>query len=342
MPLMYESVLSEHMYVRVSAAVFDLSYLGRIEMSGPGHVEALQRHLTRRVEGSREGRSFYALMLTSDGTISADCMVFVLRNRVLLSVNPLNTEKVLSRLAADAPNGVTVRDVTDALLCISVQGRRAPQMLQRLTDMNLSHLATGYACECYVVGGCRSVLARTGYTGEDGFEVMLPPSGADVLWEALLEVGTHEHLVPAGTGARNSLRLEACFPLYGAEIDETTDPLEADLERFVEWDHDFRGREALEERKKKGPSRKLVALKIDGRRIARAGYPLFDGGRRVGTVTRGSYSPVMRQPIATAYVEPDVAGLGRHLVVEVRGHRQLAFVSRKPMYLRKSSLYSGR
>jgi len=335
LPLQYESILSEHMYVRISAAIFDLSYLGRLEVLGRKHREFLSHHLTRRLEDLPEGRCVYALMLTEKGTIFADCMVYLLRGRCMVSVNPLNTDKVHARLAAEAPKGVRVRDVTDRLLCISIQGRRSAPILQHLTDMDLSFLKTGFACEAFCVGGYEAVIARTGYTGEDGFEVLLPPAGADVLYDSALQVGTHQHLVPAGTGARFSLRLEACFPLYGTEIDEDIDPLEADLERFVDWEHDFAGKEGLLKRRKEGVRRILAALRVEGPRIARQGDALFFRGEFIGRVARGTFSPVMQQPIATGYIRPDLAEPGTQLEVAIRGRRYPVTVARKPFYLTK-------
>ncbi|RKY15424.1 MAG: glycine cleavage system aminomethyltransferase GcvT [Planctomycetota bacterium] len=335
LPLLYESILSEHMYVRISAAVFDLSYLGRIEVRGKGHRRFLSRHLTRSVERLPEGKCICALLLTEEGTIFADCMVYVLRGRCTVSVNPLNTEKVYRRLAGDAPDGVDVRDISEKWLCISVQGRRSAPILQHLTDMDLSLLRTGFACEAFCVGGHEAVIARTGYSGEDGFEVLVPPDGAYSLFDSLLQVGTHQHLVPAGTGARFSLRLEACFPLYGKEIDEETDPLEAGLERFVDWENDFVGKAGLLKRKEDGAKRTLTPLKIDGPRIAREDDAVFFRGELVGRVARGTFSPVMKQPIATAFLHPDLNRAGTTVEVAIRGKRYPAVVARKPFYFVK-------
>lgn len=335
LPLLYQSILSEHMYVRISAAVFDLSYLGRIEVRGREHRRFLSRHLTRSLEELPEGKCIYALLLTEEGTIFADCMVYVLRERCTVSVNPLNTKKVYQRLADAAPDGVDVRDISEKWLCISVQGRRSAPILQHLTDMDLSLLRTGFACEAFCVGGHEVVIARTGYSGEDGFEVLVPPDGAYSLFDSLLEVGTHQHLVPAGMGARFSLRLEACFPLYGKEINEKTDPLEAGLERFVDWENDFIGKAGLLKRKEEGIKRRLTPLKIEGPRIAREDDAVFFRGEFVGRVARGTFSPVMKQPIATAFLRPDLSRVGTRVEVAIRGRRYPAVVARKPFYLVK-------
>jgi len=332
LPLFYESILSEHMYVRISAAIFDLSYLGRIEVRGKQHKRFLSRHLTRPLDKLPTGKCIYALLLTEKGTIFADCMVYVLRERCVVSVNPLNTEKVYARLAGDAPDGVDVKDITEKWLCVSVQGRRSAPILQHLTDMDLSLLKTGFACEAFCVGGHEIVIARTGYTGEDGFEVLVPPDGANLLYDSVLQVGTHQHLVPAGIGARFSLRLEACFPLYGMEMDEKTDPLEADLERFVDWENDFVGKRGLLKRKEEGVKRLLTPLKIGGPRIARKDDAVFFRGEFVGRVARGTFSPVMQQPIATAFLRPDLSQIGTRLEVAIRGKRYPAVVARKPFY----------
>ena len=335
LPLFYESIITEHTYVRVSSAVFDLSYLGRIEVSGDGAEEFLQRHITRPSVDKPIGWGFYALMLTEFATLFADCMIFKLRDRFIVSLNPLTTDKVLARLEGDAPAGVSVRDVTDELLCLALQGRRAQFHLQRLTDMELSRLETGGVVEAFVVGGYEALIARTSYTGEDGFEIFISPSGADLFLTDVLEVGTHEYLIPAGVGARNALRIEATFPLYGAELDEGTTPTEADIERFVDLEHNFIGKEAYIRRREEPQHRRLVAIDVDGMRIPRGCSPIYSDKRLVGAITRGTYSPVLSRPIALGFVHPDFAKVGTELEVDIRGWRTEARVARKPFYLRK-------
>lgn len=335
LPLYYESIITEHTYVRVSSAIFDLSYLGRMEISGDGAEKFLEHHISRPLSNRPTGSGFYALMLTEYGTIFADCMVFKLKGRFILSVNPLTTDKVYRRLRDDAPDGVSVRDISEELLCFALQGRRAQFHLQRLTDIELSYIRTGRLGEAFVVGGYEAVIARTSYTGEDGFEIFISPSGADVFLTSVLEVGTHEYLIPAGIGARNSLRIEATYPLYGAELDEGTTPTEADLEEFVSLEHDFIGREGFLRRKEEPSCRRLVAINVSGMRIPRSLSPIYADGRLVGAITRGTYSPVLSRPIALGYVHPDYARVGTELVVNIRGWQTEAEVARKPFYLKK-------
>jgi len=335
LPLYYESIITEHTYVRVSSAIFDLSYLGRIEVSGEGAESFLERHTTRSISRKMLGRGFYTLMLNEGGTIFADGMVYKLSGRIILSTNPLVTEKVYKRLKDDAPSGVSVRDVSEELLCLSIQGRRAQFHLQRLTDMELVRLKSGSSCEAYVVGAYEAVIGRVGYTGEDGFEILIHPSGGEQFYSAVLEVGTSEYLIPAGIGARNSLRIEAGFLLYDAEIDDNTFPTEAGLERFIDTDHDFIGKEAYLKRKEEPKTRCLVTLNVEGRRIPREGAQLFAGNELVGAVTRGTYSPVLSRPIALAYIKPEFSLPGTEINVEIRGKRAKATVVRKPLYIKK-------
>ncbi|MCX7702782.1 MAG: glycine cleavage system aminomethyltransferase GcvT [Planctomycetota bacterium] len=335
LPLFYESIITEHTYVRVSSALFDLSYLGRIEISGKDAEPFLERHVTRHLAKRPVGRGFYALMLTEKGTIFADCVVYKLRERFIVSVNPLVKEKVLERLKQDAPEGVLLHDISEKILCFALQGRRAQFHLQRLTDMELSRLKSGFACEAFATGGAEVVIGRVGYTGEDGFEILLDCSYGERFFETILELGTSEYLIPAGVGARNSLRIEAGFLLYGSEIDEETTPFEADLAQFVSADKQFIGREVFLSEREKALKKKIVSISVEQPRIPREGSPIFADGKRVGTVTRGTYSPVLSRSIALGYIEPRFAQIGRELEIEIRGRRVKAKVARKPFYLKK-------
>jgi aminomethyltransferase len=253
----------------------------------------------------------------------------------LITTNPLTTSKVLERLQEDAGSlDAVVTNHTAGLGLLSIQGRKAPLALQRVTDAVLSDVATNCFCEAYVCGE-EALVARTSYTGEDGFEVFFPSALSSEVWYSLLEAGQTERLVPTGIGARSTLRLEASFPLYGSELSDQVNPLEADLAFAADSQADFIGREALEKLRTQGVTKKLCGLVIDSRAVAREGFEVFAGDKKVGEITRGIPSPTLRRNIALAYLPIELSVPGSRVDVKIRDRIHPAVVTRKPFYLKR-------
>ncbi len=350
MPLRYTSDLAEHRAVREAAGLFDLSHMGEIHLEGTGAAAALDHALVGSASGIAVGRARYSMLCAADGTVLDDLIVYRLADHHFLVVaNAGNTAVVLRELAERVRNHaalVTDRTATTAL--VAIQGPRAEQITAALVTEPDTLRALRYyaAAPLMLTTGVGVLVARTGYTGEDGFEVFVPAEHARTLWHSALAAGEPHGLVRAGLAARDSLRLEAGMPLYGHELDATTTPFDAGLGRVVRFDKtdergapiDFVGRAALAARRDAAPERVLVGLRAQGRRSARAGYDVVtDGGARVGTVTSAAPSPTLGCPIALAYVLPDVAAEGTALAVDVRGRAEPFTVVPLPFYRRATA-----
>lgn len=338
LPLMYISIIAEHQQIRMWAGISDLSYMGKMEISGADRHKFMERQSSRAIDPDRPGKAYYSLMLTPEAGIFADVLVFVRENSYLVTTNPLTTSKVLERFQEDA-DGMDVRiaNQTSELALVSIQGRKAPISLQRITDAVLSDIATNCFSEAYVSGE-KALVSRTSYTGEDGFEIFIKSSLANDLWYNLLETGHTERLVPTGIGARSTLRLEASFPLYGSELSDEVNPLEADLAFAADSQADFVGKEALEKLRKTGVKRKLCGLVVDSRAVAREGFELFADDKKVGEITRGIPSPTLRRNIALAYLPIELSVPGSRVDVKIRDKIHPAVVTRKPFYLKRKPM----
>ena len=335
LPLMYVSIIAEHQQVRMSVGMTDISFMGKLEVAGSDARKLLERHSTRSLGNARAGRALYSLMLTAEAGIFADMMIFVRENSYLLTLNPLTAGKVLKRLQEDSKDlDVSVADKTGSLALISLQGRRAYMTLQRLTDAVLSDIGHNRFCKAFVIGE-KAFVSRTSYTGEDGFEIFIDSGFASELWYELREAGQAERLVPAGVGARSTLRLEAAYPLYGKELSEDVNPIEADLAFAANSKADYLGAERLEKIRRQGVKRKLCALVVNSRVVARDGFEVYAGGEKVGHITRGVFGPTIKKNIALAYLPVEMSVPGSELEVVVRGKKYPAVVTRKPFYIRK-------
>jgi len=335
LPLLYISIIAEHQQVRMRAGITDLSYMGKIELTGPDIYKLLDRHSSRAIDPEDLGRAYYSLFLTPQATIFADVLLFIRENSCLVTANPLTTGKVLERLQEGAKGlDVKIDDKTAEMALFSIQGRKSPMALQRITDAVLSDVVPNRFCEAFVAGE-EALLARTSYTGEDGFEVFVSSAAAQDIWYKMLEVGQSEQLVPVGVGARSTLRLEASFPLYGSELGEEINPLEADLAFAANSEADYIGKEELEKLRKKGVTRKLCGLVVNSRVVARDGFDVLSEGEKVGEITRGIPSPTLRKRIALAYLPVELSVPGSEVEVVVRSEAYPAIVTRKPFYLKK-------
>lgn len=335
MPVQYAGIRDEHLAVRTRAGLFDVSHMGEVELRGPQALAACQRATANDVGRLADGQAQYSLLVRPDGGLVDDIIVHRLSaDRVMICVNASNRDADLAYLREHA-RGAEVVDVSDETALLALQGPRATAILAPLTGVALAALprfcfATG------TVAGRRALVAHTGYTGEDGWELYCAAADAEALWAALLEAGTPHGVAPAGLGARDTLRLEAALPLYGHELGPDTTPFEARLGWVVRLDKgEFVGREALRQARAAGPRRCLVGLETAPSGIPRADYPILDAaGTRVGTVTSGTKSPTLGKGIALGYVEPSASALGTALAVEVRGRAVAAEVVRVPFYRR--------
>ena len=342
MPLRYASETAEHHAVRRAAGLFDLSHMGEILVSGPRAGAVLDYALTGFLSGLRPGRARYTMICAPDGGVLDDLVVYRQDDEEYLVIaNASNTDVVLAALRDRASSyDARVTDATDDYALIAVQGPEAAGILAPLAPgLDLAAIKY-YAGTFGEVAGRKAWVARTGYTGEDGFEVFCRPQDAEFIWSALVAQGAPAGLVPAGLAARDTLRLEAGMPLYGNELGPDVTPFEAGLGRVVKFDKpgEFVGREALAARAASGPLKHLVGLTIQSRRIARHGYPVLADGQTCGTVTSGAPSPTLGVPIAMAYTEPGV-GSGEHgdreLGVGIRGEQVPAHVTDLPFYRRR-------
>ncbi len=338
MPIRYGSIRTEHQAVREAAGLFDLGHMARIDISGPNAVEFLEGLATNSVAALETGQAHYSLLCNERGTILDDVIYYRLADRIFLVANASNRGKVVDWLQAHAGEGVTVEDRSDALDMLAIQGPKAAAITARALDCAAAiETLPYYAIVEVPFAGTKLLLARTGYTGEDGFEVYLPRPHGVALWQALSAAGADDGLVPVGLGARDTLRLEAAMPLYGHEIDETTNPLEAGLSFAVKLKKPFIGRDALAAVKKDKPKRALVGFEVEGRRAPRQGYALYSGGEEVGVVTSGSLSPTLGRNIGLGYVPRKLRKAGTALEVDIRGNRAAARVIKKPFYKRARS-----
>ena len=342
MPLRYGSELAEHRAVRSAAGLFDLSHMGEISVSGPGAAAALDYALTGQPSALKPGRARYTMICAPDGGVLDDLIVYRLADTEFLVVaNAANTAVVATTLRERAAgHEAQVDDRTDDYALIAIQGPHAARILAPLTDIGLDQVRY-YAGQRAVVAGRDALLARTGYTGEDGFELFTSPGDAEPLWLALTAEGEADGLVPAGLAARDTLRLEAGMPLYGNELGTEMTPFDAGLGRVVVLDKpgDFVGRAALAERAQAAPQRVLVGLTVGSRRVPRHGYPVLWDGQPRGTVTSGAPSPTLGVPIAMAYLEPGPAQLAAEdadarLAVDIRGRAEPARLTGLPFYHR--------
>ncbi|MGZ4628245.1 MAG: glycine cleavage system aminomethyltransferase GcvT [Oryzihumus sp.] len=339
MPLRYSSETAEHHAVRNAAALFDLSHMGQIEVNGAGATAALDHALVSNIDRVAVGKAKYTLICSADGGVIDDLIVYRLReDGYLVVANAGNAATVAEALRIRATgHDAVVEDASDNWALIGIQGPRAQEILHEVTHRSLTDLRY-YAIAELTVAGCPVLLARTGYTGEDGFELLCAPSDAGQLWSVLAAAGANFGLLPAGLACRDTLRLEAGMPLYGQELTTDLTPYEAGLGRVVALDKPapFVGRAALVERSTRAIGRRLVGLVPDGRRSPRSGYRLLDPetGEVVGIVTSGAPSPTLGHPIAMAYVDLAHATVGSAVHVDIRGLLEPARVVDLPFYRR--------
>jgi aminomethyltransferase len=339
MPVQYpQGITAEHKAVRERAGLFDVSHMGEFIIRGPGNsaVEFTNYVTTNDVAALAIGQVQYSTILNERGTIEDDCLVYRFADKIMMVVNASNAPKDYAHIARHASRfGVTVEDVSDEMGLLALQGPQAAKILQPLTKTDLSAIGYYYFAEGEVAG-MPMIISRTGYTGEDGFELYHDVRYSSALWDAIMAAGD---VAPAGLGARDTLRLEMGMALYGNDIDDTVTPLEANLGWLVKLKKgDFVGRDVLDAQKRDGLQRKLVGFTLGERIVARHGYPVFAGGQPSGEVRSGTMSPSIGVPIGTAYLPTALAKEGETFEVEIRGKRVPATVVKTPFYKNASHL----
>ena len=334
MPLEYQGILQEHRLVRESVGMFDVSHMGEFRVEGASAVEFLDRLVTNPPSRLEPGQALYTCMCAPDGGTVDDLVVYRLnQNTFLLVVNAANRDTDYAWMVSQLPAGGNVRlaDLSETLALISVQGPQAASALEPWLGALTASLRPFHFVQGIPVAKGLATVSRTGYTGEDGFELYVDAEDAPNVWETLYAAS----IPPIGLGARDTLRLEARLPLYGHELSRTISPLNAGLGRFVRFDeNDFIGRAALERERSNGPSFQIVGMQVKGSGMARSGFAVGCGTRTVGMVTSGSYSPTLKSAIALALVPKEFSHVGMELWILIRGRRVAAEVVKTPFYRR--------
>ncbi|MFZ2493179.1 MAG: glycine cleavage system aminomethyltransferase GcvT [Thermoanaerobaculia bacterium] len=332
LPVQFSGIIEEHEAVRTAVGLFDVSHMGEVTVRGPQALELLQKATCNDVAKLEDGRIHYNGLLYPTGGFVDDILIYrVAADDYFVVVNASNTDKDFEWLQQSAQGfDAEVRNVSADYAQLAIQGPQAEKLLQPMTDVPLASMKY-YRFGQGTVNGVPAIVSRTGYTGEDGFEVYLAPAHAPALMRKIVEAGAK----PCGLGARDTLRLEAKMALYGNDIDHTTTPVEADLGWIVKADKgDFAGRDVIVREQQEGPRRKLVGFEMIDRGIARHGYPVVDGGEEIGVVTSGTHSPTLKKAIGLAYLPLDKAAQGTEFAILIRGKETRARVIPTPFYKR--------
>ena len=337
MPVEYTGITEEHLAVRTAAGLFDVSHMGEVEIAGGDALAAVQRITSNDAARLDVGQAQYTAMTTPEGTLVDDLLVYKLaEGHYLLVLNAANvaTDVAWIREHIRSLGDAVAVDSSRRYALIALQGPRSAAILQPLTGVELGAMPA-YTFATGEVAAARATISRTGYTGEDGFELFVPPPAAGTVWSALLDAGSGHGLRPAGLGARDTLRLEAGMRLHGSDLDRTTTLLEAGLGWIVGWDKPgFIGKDALVAERRGGPARRLVGFEMLDRGIARRDYAIHAGGDRVGRVTSGTLTPFLKRAIGMGYVPAELAKRDTELQIDVRGRRLRARVTSMPFYRR--------
>ena len=313
MPLSYRGILEEVIAVREKTGIFDVSHMGEIIVEGTSSVEFLERVLSNTVQTLKPMKARYSFLLDENGCFIDDLIVYrISQNKFLLCVNAINTEKDLGWLIDHKKGDVNIDDLTLTYSLLSIQGRDAERITKVILNKPEISDLTFYSFLILKENEAPTIVSRTGYTGEDGFEIFYPGDNPEIIWEKAIELGA----MPCGLGARDTLRIEACYPLYGHEIDDKNTPLEAELMRFVDMKKNFIGKDALLKRK---PSEMLIAFKLKTRNVPREGNSLLSQNEVIGRVTSGTFSPILKCGIGMGYVKREYNE--KTIFVEMRGQR---------------------
>ncbi len=337
MPVQYSGIIDEHRAVRTHAGLFDVSHMGEFKVEGPDALAFLQHLVPNDVSRLVINQALYTQICLPDGGTIDDLIIYYLAgNHYMLVVNAANIDKDFAWVQQQANNfDIRVFNQSDTTALLALQGPEAQAILQPLTEVDLSTIRY-YHCSPGIAGGTNCIISRTGYTGEDGFELYCAPVDAPKLWNDLLAAGKDHGLLPAGLGARDTLRLEAGYCLYGHELDEQTNPLEANLGWTVKLNKsEFIGRDALLKVKEEGPKRKLIGVEMIERGVCRGGYAIYENDQQIGALTSGAPGPTLNKNIGMGYVEASHAVIGKTVHVDIRGKRTAAQIVALPFYKRQ-------
>ncbi|HHV98411.1 MAG TPA: glycine cleavage system aminomethyltransferase GcvT [Clostridiaceae bacterium] len=337
LPVQYSSIIQEHQAVRNSVGLFDVSHMGEILITGENAPEYINMLVTNDVSKMKDCQVMYSPVCYPEGGVVDDVLIYRFdRRKYLMVVNAANTQKDFEWFRQHIQGDVQITDLSDSYAQVAIQGPLAEKTLQKVAGDDLDKI--GFYCFApeMKVGGIDAIVSRTGYTGEDGFEIYVSPGEATRLWDLLLDAGREHGIVPAGLGARDTLRFEAALPLYGHEISRDISPIEAGLSKFVKlYKQDFIGKEILAKQKEDGPSRKLVGFEMVDKGIPRSHYEIFSDDKRIGFVTSGSFSPSLGKNLGLALVDKDYSEEGTEFNVVVRDRPLKARVVRIPFYKKK-------
>jgi aminomethyltransferase len=327
-----QGILVEHEAVRTATGLFDVSHMGEVTVKGRDAEKFIQKMITNDISSMSNFQVFYSPMCYPDGGVVDDLLVYKYHQEdYLLVINASNTEKDFQWLQEHLEGDVAINNISEMCAQLALQGPQSERILQKLTDTDLSELNYYHFLPDVDLSGISALISRTGYTGEDGFEIYFAPKDAPFLWNKLLEAGKEDGLLPCGLGARDTLRFEVCLPLYGQEIDQDITPLEAGLGYFVKLDKDdFIGKEALELQKERGIPRKLVGFEMVDRGIARSHYEVQAAGEKIGFVTTGSFSPTLKKNVGLALIDAEYANEGAEIQILVRNKALKGKVIKKP------------
>lgn len=341
MPVQYTSIVAEHTATRTAVGLFDISHMGRLRFDGPGAAAFLDSLVSRSVANLKPGQIRYSLMTNEQGGILDDVLVYRLEDSAggayhVLVVNAGNREKIVGWIDAhrSAARDCTYADLTREWAMIAVQGPAALELLQPFVEADLKGMKYYSGVETRIAGH-GGIVSRTGYTGEDGCELILGNAIVPRVWEALLEAGQTKGAMPAGLGCRDTLRLEAAMPLYGHELTEEINPYQAGLAFAVNLENrSFPGRDALARLSQDPDQPRRIGMELSGKRVPREGYPILHAGQQVGSVTSGTFSPTFERPIAMGYVRPNAAVDGTEVQIDIRGRAETAHIVVLPFYSR--------
>ena len=334
MPVSYEGVNAEHETVRKDLGVFDVSHMGEFLISGENALELIQKISSNDASKLVDGKAQYSCMPNEEGGIVDDLIIYRIDSeKYLLVVNASNIEKDWNWIAHHNTMDATMRDMSDEMSLLAIQGPKASEAMQSLTDIDLANMKF-YTFEVGTFAGVEKVIvSATGYTGSGGFEIYFRNEDAEQIWDAVMEAGKDFGIKPIGLAARDTLRLEMGYCLYGNDIDDTTSPIEAGLGWITKFTKDFINSEELKEQKENGPKRKLVAFELDERGIPRQGYDIVDeDGKKIGVVTSGTMSPSLEKGIGMGYVPTEIAGVGNKISIQIRKKSVTATQVKLPFY----------
>lgn len=335
LPVQYEGLIPEHEAVRTAAGLFDVSHMGEVEVKGPQALDYVQNLVTNDVSVLNNYQVLYNLMCYPDGGIVDDLLVYKFSDtHFFLVINASNVEKDYKWMIENSKEyDVELKNLSDEISEVAIQGPNAEEILQKIVDTDLSQIGFFYCKRDVNVAGANCLISRTGYTGEDGFEVYFDHKDAELIWDKLMEVGKDKGLKPAGLGARDTLRFEANLPLYGNEIDKDITPLEAGLGFFVKLNKEsFIGKDALVKQKEEGLKRKIVGFEMIDRGIPRHGYEVYADGKKIGFVTTGYYGPTVKKNIGFAMVDIEHSKLGTEIDIMIRKKQAKAKVVSRKFY----------